>query len=53
MNSRPLPATDDRWLSVTRPTAVTKWWRTCIPWQFVRFCAVNLKMVRLISRNHH
>lgn len=44
---------DDRWLSVTKPTGFTTWWRTCIPWQLVRFVLINLRMFRLISRGHH
>jgi hypothetical protein len=27
--------------------------RTFIPWQIVRFAAINLKMLRLIVRSHH
>jgi hypothetical protein len=26
--------------------------RTFIPWQMVRFAAINLKMLRLIARSH-
>lgn len=46
-------ARDDRWLSVTRPTAFTRWWRTSILWQAIRFVSLNLKMMRLIARGHH
>lgn len=36
----------------TRPTRWTLFLRTFIPWQVVRFVAINLKMVRLIGRSH-
>jgi len=48
-----LKARHDRWLSVTKPTGFTRWLRTNVIWQFFRFIALNLKMVRLISRGHH
>ena len=37
----------------TRPTKSTIFWRTFLPWQLVRFAAINLKMLRLIVRSHH
>lgn len=37
----------------TKPTAFTRFMRTFIPWQMVRFAAINLKMLRLIVRSHH
>jgi hypothetical protein len=36
----------------TKPTAFTRFMRTFIPWQMVRFAAINLKMIRLIARSH-
>jgi hypothetical protein len=27
--------------------------RTFIPWQLVRFAAINVKMLRVIWRSHH
>ena len=44
---------DDRWLSVTKPTAFTRWWRVFIPWQLVRFVMLNVKMVEIILKGHH
>jgi hypothetical protein len=37
----------------TKPTGFTRFMRTFIPWQMVRFAAINLKMLRLIVRSHH
>jgi hypothetical protein len=37
----------------TRPTALTRFLRTFIPWQMVRFLIINLKMVRVIRKSHH
>jgi hypothetical protein len=37
----------------TKPTALTVFLRTFIPWQMVRFALINLKMLRIISRSHH
>lgn len=39
-------------LLATRPTAFTRWKRTFIPWQLVRFALINLKMMRLIRLSH-
>jgi hypothetical protein len=36
----------------TKPTAFTRFMRTFIPWQMVRFAVINLKMLRLIARSH-
>jgi hypothetical protein len=27
--------------------------RTFLPWQLLRFAAINLKMLRILWRNHH
>jgi hypothetical protein len=37
----------------TKPTAFTRFMRTCLPWQLVRFAVINLKMIRIIARSHH
>ncbi len=37
----------------TKPTAFTRFMRTFIPWQIVRFAVLNLKMMRIIARSHH
>lgn len=44
---------NERWTSVTQPTAFTRFWRTFLPWQIYRFVAINLKMVRIIAKGHH
>lgn len=36
----------------TRPTRTTVFLRTFLPWQFVRFVWINLKMVIIIRRSH-
>jgi hypothetical protein len=36
----------------TKPTAFTRFMRTFIPWQIVRFAVLNLKMMRIIARSH-
>lgn len=36
----------------TKPTAMTRFLRTCVPWQMVRFLVINLKMVRVIHKSH-
>ena len=36
----------------TTPTRWTMFLRTFVPWQMIRFVAINLKMVRLIARSH-
>jgi hypothetical protein len=37
----------------TKPTRFTRFMRTCIPWQMVRFAVINLKMIRIIAKSHH
>ena len=34
------------------PTGWTRFLRTFIPWQLIRFAALNLRMVRMISKSH-
>ncbi len=36
----------------TKPTRFTVFLRTFLPWQAVRFAAINLKMLRIIGRSH-
>lgn len=35
-----------------KPTRVTLFFRTFVPWQLVRFLAVNLQMTRMILKSH-
>ena len=37
----------------TKPTAATKFMRTFLPWQMVRFVWINLRMLIIIRRSHH
>ncbi|MGC8553374.1 MAG: hypothetical protein ACP5O7_10980 [Phycisphaerae bacterium] len=34
------------------PTASTRFFRTFLPWQFLKFISINLKMIRMIRRSH-
>ncbi len=36
---------------VTRPTRMTLFLRTFLPWQLWRFARINLKMIRIIHRS--
>ena len=36
----------------TRPTGWTRYLRTSLPWQLVRFVIINLKMIRIIGISH-
>ncbi len=44
---------DEHWLTVTKPTAMTRFLRTFLLWQLVRFVVLNLKMLRIIAMGHH
>ena len=35
------------------PTRGTRFMRTFVPYQLLRFTIINVKMLRLISRAHH
>lgn len=35
-----------------KPNKFTKFMRTCVLWQIVRFIIINLKMLRVISKSH-
>ncbi|MCE1228421.1 MAG: hypothetical protein LWX11_02855 [Firmicutes bacterium] len=37
----------------TKPTRFTRFLRTCIPWQMIRFAFINLRMIQVIRRSHH
>ncbi|MCF7788723.1 MAG: hypothetical protein K9N47_21545 [Prosthecobacter sp.] len=36
----------------TVPTPLTRFWRTFAPYQLLRFCVINVKMLRLIFKSH-
>jgi hypothetical protein len=36
----------------TKPTGLTVFLRTFLPWQVIRFAVINLKMLRIIRRSH-
>ncbi len=38
--------------TITRPTRLTLFGRTFLPWQAWRFAAINLKMIGIIRRSH-
>jgi len=35
-----------------KPNGFTKFMRTCVIWQFIRFIVINLKMMRVIAKSH-
>ncbi|CAN0584751.1 unnamed protein product [Laminaria digitata] len=36
----------------TKPTGFTRFMRTFLPWQMLRFAIINLKMMGIIWRSH-
>jgi len=52
-DTRPAPHLDPAFSSATRPSRLTVGLRTFLPWQLVRFVVINLKMLRILWRNHH
>ncbi len=34
------------------PTPGTRFFRTFVPWQLLKFILINLKMIRMIRRSH-
>jgi len=38
--------------TVTRPTRLTLFLRTFLPWQAWRFAVINVKMIGIIRRSH-
>lgn len=36
-----------------RPTGFTTYMRRSLPWQFIRFIVINLKMIKLMANSHH
>ncbi len=40
------------WFYATKPTRWTLFLRTFVPWQMLRFAAINLKMIAMIRRSH-
>ncbi len=36
----------------SKPTGATRFLRTFLPWQVVRFLIINVKMTRMIRRSH-
>ncbi len=44
----PTTPSDDRYAYVTRPTRLTVFLRTFLPWQVWRFFRINSKMIAII-----
>lgn len=44
---------DRDWLYATKPTGITLFLRTFLPYQIWRFIWLNWKMVGIIRRSHH
>jgi len=34
------------------PTQFVKFMRTCLIWQFIRFVAINIKMILVVQKSH-
>jgi len=34
------------------PTEFVKFFRTCLIWQFIRFVAINIKMIIVVQKSH-
>ena len=34
------------------PTPFVKFMRTCLIWQFIRFIAINIKMIIVVQKSH-
>jgi len=34
------------------PSGFVKFWRTCVIWQFIRFIAINIKMLIVVGKSH-
>jgi hypothetical protein len=34
------------------PTKMVKFFRTCVPWQFIRFIMINIKMMIVVMKSH-
>ena len=34
------------------PTPFVKFMRTCVIWQFIRFIAINIKMIIVVQKSH-
>lgn len=48
----PVPRHLDPSFYATRPTPLTVFLRTFIPWQMWRFAEINLRMIRVIGTSH-
>lgn len=35
------------------PTGLTRYMRTSLIWQAIRFIVINLKMLKLMAKSHH
>ncbi len=40
------------WFYATKPTRMTLFFRTFLPWQIWRFALINLKMIGMIRLSH-
>lgn len=51
-NGRPDAAHMRESFYATKPTPLTVWSRTFLPWQLVRFVIINLRMFVVIGKSH-
>jgi len=35
------------------PQPFTRFMRTCVIWQFIKFCIINIKMILVVRKSHH
>lgn len=35
-----------------KPNRFTRFMRTCVIWQFIRFIVINIKMLKVVSKSH-
>jgi hypothetical protein len=48
-----LPSYMKESMYATRPTRLTVFLRTFLPWQILRFLLINFRMIRMIRLNQH
>lgn len=47
-----MTVTESKTYSAPRPTKTTLFFRSFLPWQFIRFIVINLKMTVMILKSH-
>lgn len=47
-----MPLIESKNYPASRPTRMTLFLRTFLPWQFLRFIIINIKMTMMIVKSH-